>query len=134
VASAGEYDTFLESLKKQRDLLNAAIVALEAVRDAGVPLKGNPLTNGSASSGDIQNKKRNKPYVGLTFIESVTKVLSDSGKNMTTGEIMKAVIEGGFTTNSQNARNTFSTMLHKYSKNKNPPFKMVDRATWRIVD
>jgi hypothetical protein len=122
------YGAVLESLRDHRQKIDRAIQALEALQNSDIP----PLE--FFDEPELKTRGSGGSYVGLQFIDAVKKLFARTNGPLTTTQISEALINGGFSSESENPKKVIAAQLHRYAGNDESGIVKHARGVWVLDD
>jgi hypothetical protein len=120
------YDNILNNLREYKGRVDRAIQALEALYDSAIPA-GVILENGTHIP-----RNRTDTYSGMHFLDAVRVLFAKANGPLTTSQISKELLSGGFSSDSENPKKVIAAQLHRYADNGESGIVKMARSLWAL--
>ncbi len=127
----GPYDAIIQDLKNQRAKLDAAIAALEALRDTGAPAPV-PATRAEEKMVLADNGSNNL-FRAMSIPDAAIKLLGLRDRPMKNPEIAQELKAGGLIMNSADPVNTIGSVLTRRFNERGDIVK-IGRGMWALKE
>ncbi len=119
------FDDILDNLREHKEKVDRAIRALEALRDSALP---------AAVSENDATTSRNatETYSGMHFLDAVRDLFAKMHGPLTTSQIAEALLDGGFSSDSDNPKKVIAAQLHRYAANDQSGIVKIARSQWTM--
>ena len=117
------YDSILHNLREHKDKIDRAIQALEALQESALP-SADLLGDGDASL------PRSDSYADMQFIDAVRKLFGKKAGPLTTSQITEALLDGGFSSESESPKKVIAAQLHRYAEQPESGIAKAGRGLW----
>lgn len=120
------YAVVLADLKAQREKLDHAISAIEALRGTGGSSSGPPRSPENKGLGA-------GAFLGMTIVDAAKKLLAHERRQLTNAEIVERLRDGGLVLNSADKLNTVGSVLNRRFMQVGDVVR-VGRGTWGLKE
>lgn len=127
------YDAVVQGLKDQRAKIDAAITALEALRDVGVPQPA-AMTEAKPEQGSLpidEAAEASTIFRGMPIPEAAIKLLRIRNKQLGNPDITRELLNGGLIMKSVKPVNTIGAVLTRRANDVGDIVK-VGRGVWAL--
>jgi hypothetical protein len=125
------YEAVLQDLRAQREKIDTAISAIEALRPQ--PTTNDVSIKVGSSPEEVLTPSTGK-FAGKTIAEAAEQVLSEAGGGpLHVSKIVDAITSQGVVITSADASNTVGSVLNRRAKEKGK-LRRIGRGTWVLED
>lgn len=125
------YSVVLNDLRSQRDKIDNAIAAIEALRGGATPAPAGQ--EGQASPTPSGQALGAGAFLGLTIVDAAKKLLAHERRQLTNAEIVEKLGRGGLVLNSADKLNTVGSVLNRRFIQVGDVVR-VGRGTWGLKE